>query len=263
MAASCHDRAMSSEGLAATTAGSVSAVRRFWRRFVLAPAYEALPADLRTVSIVGLELPARASLAIGIVTFAILLDYSRTFIPDSIQQLGFAAEAMRYQALERFVLFLLVPLGVVVVGFRDRPARYGLTLGDWRWGVALVAAGIVVMTPVVAWLAARPEFRAYYAPSFAAVPDLVATYAVDLLSAEFLLRGFLMFPLLRLIGPLGMLVATMPFVFAHLGKPEIELFSTLFGGLVYAWVDWRTGSILWSTIAHVYIVTLLVTLAAG
>jgi membrane protease YdiL (CAAX protease family) len=55
----------------------------------------------------------------------------------------------------------------------------------------------------------------------------------------------------------------MPFVFAHLGKPEIELFSTLFGGLVYAWVDWRTRSIVWSTIAHVYIVTLLVLLAAG
>jgi membrane protease YdiL (CAAX protease family) len=72
-----------------------------------------------------------------------------------------------------------------------------------------------------------------------------------------------MFPLLRLIGPFGMLVATMPFVFAHLGKPEVELFSTLFGGLVYAWVDWRTRSIVWSTIAHVYIVTLLVLLAAG
>jgi membrane protease YdiL (CAAX protease family) len=89
------------------------------------------------------------------------------------------------------------------------------------------------------------------------------TYGLDLFASEFLLRGFLMFALLRVIGPIGLLVATMPFVFAHLGKPEIELFSTLFGGLVYAWVDWRTGSIVWSVIAHTYIVTLLITLASG
>ena len=31
-------------------------------------------------------------------------------------------------------------------------------------------------------------------------------------------------------GGLGIVVAQMPFVFAHLGKPEIELFSTLLGG---------------------------------
>ena len=72
-----------------------------------------------------------------------------------------------------------------------------------------------------------------------------------------------MFPLLRLYGGVGLVIATLPFTFSHLGKPEIETFSTLFGGLVYAWVDWRTGSILYSAVAHVYIVTLLVVLAAG
>jgi len=62
---------------------------------------------------------------------------------------------------------------------------------------------------------------------------------------------------------IGVLVVQFPFVLAHLGKPEIELFSTLFGGFVYAWVDWRTGSILWSAAAHIYIVTLLVVLSAA
>jgi membrane protease YdiL (CAAX protease family) len=67
----------------------------------------------------------------------------------------------------------------------------------------------------------------------------------------------------RVYGGIGVLMATMPFVFAHLGKPEIETFSTLFGGMVYGWVDWRTGSILYSAAAHVYIVTLLVTLSGS
>jgi membrane protease YdiL (CAAX protease family) len=81
--------------------------------------------------------------------------------------------------------------------------------------------------------------------------------------SEFVFRGFLLFALVRAFGGIGVLISTLPFVFAHLGKPEIETFSTLFGGMVYGWVDWRTGSILYSAAAHVYIVTLLVALSGS
>ena len=54
----------------------------------------------------------------------------------------------------------------------------------------------------------------------------------------------------------------MPFVFGHLGKPELELFSTLAGGLVYGWLAWRTRSIVWGALGHTYILT-LVTIAAA
>jgi hypothetical protein len=80
----------------------------------------------------------------------------------------------------------------------------------------------------------------------------VLTNLLDLTAAEFAFRGFLLFTLVRLIGPLGLVVAAMPFVFAHLGKPELELFSTLGGGMVYGWLAWRTGSIVWGSIGHVY-----------
>ena len=228
------------------------------------PDYPAEPADRRTVTLVGLELPIRAGLAVAVTILVILFDYSRTFIPESIKAVGLSAEGLRYQSIERVVLFGLLPLAIVVLVFRDRPARYGLRLGEWRWGAALAIMGCLLMTPVVIWLASRPEFRMYYSSAAAPPVDLLVTNIFDLFPSEFLLRGFLLFPLLRLIGPFGLLiVATMPFVLAHLGKPEIELFSTLFGGMVYAWVDWRTGSIIWSAAAHVYIVTLLVSLTAG
>lgn len=88
------------------------------------------------------------------------------------------------------------------------------------------------------------------------------TNAIDLTASEFLFRGFLTFTLLRAIGPAGVLVAPMPFVYAHLGKPDLELYSTLVGGLIYGWLAWRTRSILWGTIGHVYILTLVIA-AAG
>ena len=44
--------------------------------------------------------------------------------------------------------------------------------------------------------------------------------------------------------------------------PELELMSTMLGGMLYGWLAWRTGSIAWGAIAHVYVLTLVIA-AAG
>jgi len=212
--------------------------------------------------VLGLRLPRRATVAIAVVTLVLLVDFSRTFLPDELIALGRTPVALRMVAIERAVLFGLLPLGVVIFAFRDRPGRYGVTLGDWRAGLALMLVGCAVMTPIVLWFATLPDARAYYGPSAEPLPGLLLTNTLDLSAGEFLFRGFLTFTLLRAIGPIGVLVATMPFVFAHLGKPELELYSTLAGGLVYGWLAWRTRSILWGTIGHVYILSLVI-VAAG
>jgi membrane protease YdiL (CAAX protease family) len=237
-------------------------IRRAWDRLTAGPPYPATDADRRTATLAGLELPIRATVAIAVVTFALLFDFSRTFIPADVAGLGRAPEATRVYAIERFVLFGVVPLLVVLIGFRDRPSRYGLTLGDWRWGLGLMLAGCVVMTPIVLAFAGLPDVRAYYAPSAAPVAEVVVTNALELTATEFAFRGFLMLTLIRVIGPLGVVVAALPFVFGHLGKPELELFSTLGGGLVYGWLAWRTRSIVWGAIGHTYILS-LVTVAAA
>jgi membrane protease YdiL (CAAX protease family) len=152
---------------------------------------------------------------------------------------------------------------VVLLGFRDRPARYGLTLGDRSAGAFLTLVGGAAMTPIVLWFATLPDVRAFYAPSAAPLSDVLVTNAIDLTAAEFLFRGFLMLTLVRAIGPIGVLIAVMPFAYAHVGKPALELLSTLGGGLAYGWLAWRTRSIVWGSIAHVYIVTLVIGAAAG
>ena len=239
-----------------------SPLARLWTAFVGAPSYPGTPDDARTFRIMGVELPVRATTALFVVTIVELFDYSRTFIPEPILDLNLAAGALRYQALERVILFGLVPLLVILLAFRDRPSRYGLRLGDWRWGLAMSLAGCVLMTPIVLLLANEPTFAAYYAGSSARFADVALTAAIDLAPSEFVFRGFLMFTLLRFMGPVGLVVAQLPFVFSHLSKPELELFSTLLGGLVYGWVNWRTGSIMWSILPHIFIVTLAILASA-
>ena len=237
-------------------------IRRWWTTATTGPLYPADAADTRTVVVVGLRLPVRATVAIAVVTVVLLLDYSRTFLPAALDALGRTPEVVRVIAIERALLYGLVPLLVVLVVFRDRPARYGLQLGDWRWGLALMLGGCALMTPLVLWFAGLPDVRAWYGPSRAPLGELLATNLIELTAAEFAFRGFLMMALLRVMGPLGVVIAALPFVFAHLGKPELELFSTLAGGLVYSWLAWRTRSIVWGALGHTYILT-LVTVAAG
>lgn len=238
-------------------------IQRWWSTFVAGPDHDPSPDDQRTRRIVGLDLPARATIAIAVVTFAVLFDHSRTFVPGVYLDLGRTPEVTLVTAVIRAVLYGLVPLAVVLLVFRDRPSRYGLTLGDWRWGVGLVVVGCLAMTPIVLWFATLPDVRAYYGPSIAPLPELVSTHALELTAAEFAFRGFLMLTLVRVIGPLGIVVAAMPFAFGHLGKPELELFSTLGGGLVYGWLTWRTRSILWGAAGHTYILTLVTVASAG
>ena len=238
-------------------------LNRAWAAFIDGPSYPATPADQRTVRIFGLDLPLRATTAIVAVTLILLFDFSRTAIPEEVQAIGRAASAERYQALTRVVLFFLVPMAIVAFAFRDSPLDYGLRPGSWRLGLGLALIGCAAMTPIVVAVGSNPDFRSYYAVSSASTGDLLTTNVLDLIPTEFLFRGFLMFTLLRAIGPVGLLVAQLPFVFAHLGKPEIELFSTLFGGSVFGWLDWRTRSIWWSALAHVYILTLVVVVAGS
>ena len=233
---------------------------RFAHAFIGSAVYPAEPRDRSTFRLVGLELPVRSTVAIVVMVLVLLLDFHRNLLPADILY-SRDPGALRTVAIERFVLFGLVPLVAILVVFRDDPRRYGLRIGDWRAGLALTGAGLVVMVPLVLWLGHQPDFAAYYAPTSTDAANLTLTNVLDLGSAEFLFRGFLMFTLIRFIGPLGVVVAAVPFTFSHLGKPELETLSTLFGGSVFGWLDWRTGSIVYSAGAHV-IIYVLVTLAA-
>ena len=237
----------------------MTALRRLVDRAIAGPDYPPSAADLADLRLFGIALPRRASVAMLAMTALIVADQVLLARPDGGVAEGLAGLPGPV-SLTRFWLFLAVPLVLIVLGFRDDPRRYGLRLGDWRWGAGLLIAGLLVMTPIILALANLEPFRLYYGPSGAPPEPLfrrLADNLVELTSAEFLLRGFVMFTLWRRIGPLALVVQLVPFVLTHLGKPDIELWSTFVGGSVFAWLDWRTGSILWSALGHVYVLTLM------
>jgi membrane protease YdiL (CAAX protease family) len=236
--------------------------RRLADAFRRTPDYPPAPADLATTTIVGLRLPIRATVAICVMVAGLLIDFHRDFMPREYVY-SRAPEVLRIATMQRFILIGLVPLAVVLLLFRDDPRRYGLRIGDWRVGLTLAGIGTAVMLPIVIWAGHQPDFAAYYAQSTSTASNVVFTNVLDVFSAEFVFRGFLMFTLIRTVGPLGIVLAAVPFTFAHLGKPELETISTLLGGSIFGWLDWRTGSILYSATAHAVILSVVMFASVG
>ena len=212
-----------------------------------------------TLDILGMPLPVRETVVIGVTTFALLIDY--------YHDLALPQSPILSQGIDRPLLFLVVPLAALLL-LGERPSDYGLRLGNWRLGVPVMLAAMLVLTPVILWLSGQPDFIGYYrldAQAERSVPHdqlgfALAGFAADVLSAEFLFRGFLMWTLVRVAGPAGILMATIPFVFSHLGKPELETLTTLVGGLAFSWLAWRTRSVLYGGVVHAFILDLLLIL---
>ncbi|MFQ6101006.1 MAG: type II CAAX prenyl endopeptidase Rce1 family protein [Anaerolineae bacterium] len=167
------------------------------------------------------------------------------------------------KAYDRLLLYLGVPLLVILLVFRESPARYGLRLGDWKAGLALVAVGCGGMALVMLFVARTGEFRDYYAPQINSAIPLPLDAALDLFGWEFLFRGFLLFALYPVCGPYAIVLQAVPFTIAHFGKPELETLSCIFGGSAFGYVAWRTRSFLYPFLIHWFLVTITVLLASA
>jgi len=168
-----------------------------------------------------------------------------------------------YKIYDRLLLYLGVPLLVILLVFRESPARYGFRPGDWKAGLALTAAGCGGMALVIPFLARTREFQGYYAPVADSPIPLPLYAAADLFGWEFLFRGFLLFALYPVCGPYAILLQAVPFTIAHLGKPELETLSCIFGGSAFGYVAWRTRSFLYPFLIHWFLMTFTVLLASG
>lgn len=164
------------------------------------------------------------------------------------------------KGIDRTILYLLIPLFVILVIFRENPGGYGFSLGDWRAGLILTLLGILLIAPVL-WLAAHGgAMKDYYEPQVAGLPW---NTLLDLFGWEFFFRGFILFAYARKFGPEALWLQAVPFALAHIGKPEIETLSTIFGGFAFGWVAYRSRSFLYPFLIHWFVASFTILVAAG
>ncbi len=196
-----------------------------------------------------LQLRWKPILAVILATLLIIISWYRSIFPE--------------QNLDHLLLFFAIPLIFILVIFRENPAKYGFQFGDWKAGLAFTAIGWVV-TLILALIANQThEFRAYYASQARPLFQLIVNNGLDLFGWEFIFRGFLLFALLPVCGPYAIIIQAVPFTIAHIGKPELETLSCIFGGWLFGFVAWRTRSFLYPFLIHWFLTTAAVLIAAA
>jgi membrane protease YdiL (CAAX protease family) len=166
------------------------------------------------------------------------------------------------QNLDHLVLFFLIPILTIVLIFHENPTAYGFQFGNWKAGLAFTGLGWII-TLILAMVANQvQEFRAYYSAQAQPLFQLILTNGLDLFGWEFLFRGFLLFALLPVCGPYAIIIQAIPFAIAHIGKPELETLSCIFGGSLFGFVAWRTRSFLYPFLIHWFLTTAAVLIAA-
>ena len=200
----------------------------------------------------GIEFDIKLTLIIIMGTILPMIDYYNYQITGT-------------KAYDRMILYFIIPMAVILLLFRDKPSSYGFQIGNWRTGLMWTVIGCAVMALILWFLGRTPGIQRYYA---AKAPDntayLIYITAVDLFGWEFMWRGFLLFGMAAVIGPgPAIWLQAVPFAFMHLGKPEIETLSTIFGGAAFGFVAWQSGSFLYPFLIHWFIASFTMLIASG
>jgi len=205
-----------------------------------------------TVTIGGIEFDLKLTLIIIMGTILPMIDRYNHRITGT-------------KAYDRIILYLVIPMIVIMFLFREKPAIYGFRLGDWRTGLIWTVVGCAGMAIILYFIARTPAMQEYYsAKAPESTPYLLYITAVDLFGWEFMWRGFLLFGLAMYFGPgPAIWLAAVPFAFMHLGKPEIETLSTLFGGAAFGFIAWQTGSFFYPFLIHWFIASFTMLVASG
>lgn len=189
--------------------------------------------------------------------------------PFDLQRYGTGALGMAHN---QFALFFILPIALILL-MGDSPADYGLRLGRWKEGLIWLA--VVCPIILVGLLLTVPggDLEAMYrhvyydrpsagtGPVMAQVKMLYST-GVLLWAWEYLLRGFCLFGLARVLGPgPAIFIQMVPFALLHLGKAELEAMTTWLSGVGFGFVAWRTQSFLYAFLIHWFMLVMTILIA--
>ena len=132
--------------------------------------------------------------------------------------------------------------------------------------VSILVLFVLVLVVVASFIGEFTDYYPFYADAARSWFDLLAWeafYAAQFFALEFFFRGFLLFALYRCCGPIALFLQAVPFAMAHIGKPELETLSCIFGGAAFGYVAWRTDSAFYPFLIHWFQAVLVKLVASG
>jgi membrane protease YdiL (CAAX protease family) len=166
---------------------------------------------------------------------------------------------LTYWALGQQIVYVVVPVAIIRLLFREPLANYGVKLrGMWRF-LPLYCAMALVMLPLV-YLASRGEqFQKTY-PFYKLAPDeplwprffaWEALYILQFMALEFFFRGYVLHGVRRRFGSYAIFVMMIPYCMIHFGKPMPETCGAIVAGIVLGFMSLATRSIWLGALLHI------------
>lgn len=132
---------------------------------------------------------------------------------------------------------------------------------------------LLMMVPLICaasflpdFLKQYPNYSSAYIPEFSTMTGVNETlafvsyqisYAIGFINVEIFFRGFLIFAMVRFLGPHAVLPMAVTYGVLHFGKPLGEAISSVFGGYILGVLALRTRNIYGGIIVHIGIAWLM------
>jgi len=154
------------------------------------------------------------------------------------------------------IVLLLIPVLIIILLIKEKPSNYGLRTGNFKLGIKTAVIFSVFVLIINLYVSSLSEFD----DTYPLLEDILfswkiffyyeAALFIYLIAWEFIWRGFLQFGLEEKFGIYAIMVQTLPFVILHNGKPPLETFAAIFGGIILGYLAYRTRSIFYGVLVH-------------
>ncbi len=155
-----------------------------------------------------------------------------------------------------FTVYGIFTIIIVKMILRERLVEYGYSFGDIKTGIFYSCLFILIMLPLLWFASSLPDFVLKYPHLSIAKAkwEIFIYYEIGMMfylyAWEFVFRGFLLFGLFPKFGYYSILIQMIPFVILHNGKPVLETFSAIVGGIALGILALKTRSFLYGFFVH-------------
>jgi len=162
-----------------------------------------------------------------------------------------------YWFIGDFFTFFILGIVIIKFGFKEKFSDYGFQLGDIKIGLSFSLLFLLVMIILIWFVSAAPAFAEKYPHLSSAKSDWNTLFIYEagmllyMFAWEFIWRGFMLFGLEKKFGGYAVLMQMIPFVILHNGKPFLETFGAIFGGIALGILALRTRSIYYCVLTHI------------
>ena len=161
-----------------------------------------------------------------------------------------------YWFLASSITLMLIPIGLIKLGLRERIKDYGFRISKSKLGWGFVIVGFVLMLPLVLIASRSVSFQHKYplcrlaATNGSIFLPYELAYGVYMLSWEFFFRGYMLFGLEERFGKYSVLIQMIPFTILHHGKPFAESLGAILAGILLGVIALETRSFIYGALLH-------------